>query len=117
MIVADCVSAVAGFVVGFGILGAVAQGPIIAFTYHFLGRIPVFLVVMVFALLPVAAIGRAKRLDSKYHRPSIKLAKPTPQPKVVPQPTGPSATTSLVAETEIKTPVKVKPQAAVGKLN
>ena len=65
LILLDCVSAVAGFISGFGALGAVSQGPLIALTVHFFQRDAVFYVVMLFSLLPVAAVIRARRLDPK----------------------------------------------------
>ena len=95
---ADCVSSVAGFISGFGYLGAVLQvralpfirpsppqGPIIALTLHFLGRAAVFAVVMLFAVLPIAAIMRARKLDAKHKAGSFKgkgagSAAPAPAP-------------------------------------
>jgi len=61
----NCIPGVAGIINGFGVLGAVLQGALIANTYHFAGQTGVAVVFGVLAALPVLIISRAKRLDKK----------------------------------------------------
>jgi hypothetical protein len=73
-------------------------------------------VIAVFALLPIAAVGRTRKLDSKYHRPSV--IKHVSSSVASGPPSTQLSMNSLVAETEIKTPTKpTKPLDAASKLN
>jgi hypothetical protein len=61
----NCISGVAGVINGFGVLGGVVQGGLVAFTYHWFGRSGITLLFGGLAVLPILVSGRAKKLDKK----------------------------------------------------
>lgn len=60
-----CISGVAGVINGFGVLGGVVQGGLVAFTYHWFGRTGITLLFGGLAVLPILVSGRARKLDKK----------------------------------------------------
>ena len=91
----DVIGSVAGFINGFGLLGAVIevrwlahqyrwlpglpnpflhccrQGPLIALAAAYTGRIGVTVIVVLLVLSPIVAVGRAKKMDQKQRLPTV----------------------------------------------
>lgn len=61
----NCISGVAGIINGCGILGAVLQGGLVAFTYYIAGQTGTALLMSILAILPIFVISRAAKLDRR----------------------------------------------------
>jgi len=61
----NCISGVAGIINGCGILGAVLQGGLVAFTYYVGGQTGTAFLMSVLAILPIFVISRAAKLDRR----------------------------------------------------
>ena len=61
----NCISGVAGTINGFGVLGGVVQGGLVALTRHWFGRSGLTLLFGGLAALPILVSGRARKLDKK----------------------------------------------------
>lgn len=61
----DCITSVSGFVSGFGVMGAVVQGPLVAFAVHHYGESGIFLLLTWFAIAPIIAVARTLKLDER----------------------------------------------------
>jgi hypothetical protein len=59
------VSSVSGFISGSGALGAVLQGPLIAFSIMLFGETGVAVVLILLVIVSIISLGRTLSLDQK----------------------------------------------------
>eukprot|EP00040_Diaphanoeca_grandis_P042578 m.265351 g.265351 ORF g.265351 m.265351 type:complete len:183 (+) comp61388_c0_seq1:37-585(+) len=61
----NCITGIAGIINGFGVLGAVIQGGLIANVFYLTGQTGVAITLGILGILPILLISRVKRLNKK----------------------------------------------------